>query len=178
MKKIITFALLLVLVLSLSACKNDSGNNDGNSSTTSETDSMSLSEMDTGATIHFDGTAITRGSDDDNDPSLSNTVMEDFAVNFAGNTSVDNKLSLDSTYQYFYIKVVNTGDSTISVTIGNDSSTQSANYYQIPNGTYYIWSTKQWPTSNQNVSFSCNSGMYGNVYAYLCSTSAEAEAHI
>jgi len=123
------------------------------------------------------GTAISRGSDDDTEPPTSKAVAEGFSLVFDGNTSIDNTLELTSEYQYFYIKVVNTGSSTISLSIGSDSSTQAANYYQIPSGTYHIWSTKEWPASSQAVSFSSSNGMSGNAYAYSCSTLTEAEEH-
>ena len=122
------------------------------------------------------GTAIARGSDNDTEPSVTEAKVAGFTLFLAG-TSANQTLTLNSEYQYFYIKVVNTGDSTISMTIGNDSSTESANFCQIPTGTYYIWSTKEWPASSQAVGFSSNNGMSGNVYAYLCSTLIEAESH-
>ena len=134
------------------------------------TDNINMPQLST-------DTAIARGSDDDTEPSITETEVEGFTVNFAGNTSVNNTLTLNSEYQYFYIKVVNTGDNIIGMTIGNDSSTQSANFYQIPTGTYYIWSTKEWSATSQYVSFSSNNGMFGNAYAYLCNTLTEAEAH-
>jgi len=56
-------------------------------------------------------------------------------------------------------------------------ATQSANYHQIPTGTYYIWSTMEWLASSQDVSFSSNNGMSGTAYAYLYSTLVEAETH-
>ena len=122
-------------------------------------------------------TAIARGADDDTEPSATKTGAESFTLILDGNTTSNNTLKLTSSYRYFYIKVVNTGNSTISMTIGNDSSTQTANFYQIPTGTHYIWSTKEWPTSSQSVSFSGNNGMSGTAYAYLCGTLAEAETH-
>jgi hypothetical protein len=134
------------------------------------TDNINMPQLST-------DTAIARGADGDTDPSVTDAEVNGFRQFLDGNTTVNDYLTLNSEYQYFYIKVVNTGDSTISMTIGNDSSTQSENFYQIPTGTYYIWSTKEWAATSQYVSFSSNNGMSGKVYAYLCSTLAEAEAY-
>ena len=121
--------------------------------------------------------AIARGSDDDTEPSITETETEGFTLVLDGNTTANNTLKLTSEYQYFYVKVVNTGENKISMTIGNDSSTQSANFYEIPTGTYYIWSTKKWSATSQAVGFSSNNGMSGVAYGYLCSTLAEVKAH-
>jgi len=175
MKKILAFALTMIFALSLAACSdndNKSNSKESDSNTTPST-STPVSPQST----HYEGTAITRGSDDDTEPSATIAEVEGFSVVLDGNTSVDNTLRLTSEYQYFYIKVVNTGDSIISMTIGNDSSTQSANFYEISTGTYYICSTKEWSAINQSVSFSGNNNMHGRAFAYLCSTSAEAETH-
>ena len=176
MKKTIILIVSVVLVLSTCLPFASALTTEG---MPNETGLSSLSDMKVGDTIYVGETAITKGSDDDIGPSTptSRAVVEGFTVNFGGSTSVDKTLTLNSTYRYFYIKIVNTGNNTISMTIGNDSTTQSNNFHQFPKGTYYVWSTNQWPASSQGVSFSSNNGMYGNAYAYLCSTLAEAEAH-
>jgi hypothetical protein len=173
MKKILAFALTMVFAFSLAACSDNKSNSKESDNNTTPSTSTPVSPQST----HYEGTAITRGSDDDIEPSATIAEAEGFSVVLDGNTSVDNTLRLTSEYQYFYIKVVNTGDSIISMTIGNDSSTQSANFYEISTGTYYIWSTKEWSASNQGVSFSGSNNMHGKAFAYLCSTSAEAETH-
>ena len=132
--------------------------------------SGSHSDMAVGDTVNNGETAIVRGSDDDTEPAASISGALPHITVLDGNTSIGSPLFLKAGSQYFYVKVVNTGNSTISVTIGNDEYTQSANFYQIPTGTYYIWSTKEWPASSTSVGFSSNSGMSGNAYAYLCST--------
>ena len=173
MKRTIALALVFMLAFSFTACsdKSSSTPGGGNNSTPPASSPESSKSTNNGEP------AIRRGPDDDTELSVSTSEEEGFMVILDGNTSVDNTLCLTSEFQYFYIKVVNTGDNAISITIGNDSSTQSANYYQIQPGTYYICSAKEWAATSHTVSFSSNNGMSGNAYAYLCNTLAEAEIH-
>ena len=185
MWKAVSVVVVLVVIVSLffillNTVSQNLRDNAPPPSSTSESlisvDYPGLYDIDVGDTVYFENTAITRGSDDDAGSS-SSAEAEGFMVVLDENTSLDTTLRLTSTYQYFYIKVVNKGDNVIGMTIGNDSSTQSANFHQIPTGTYYIWSTERWSDSGHAVSFFSNIGMYGNAYGYLCSTLDEAEAH-
>ena len=141
---------------------------------------IDLENMQVGDIVYIGNTAIQRVADDDEGPSdsIARTTTEGFSVtSFAGNQSLDKTLSLNSTYRYFFIRVNNTSNNKIQVTIGNDETTQTNNFHQIAQGKYYIWSTNQWPAESQTVSFSNGGGMYGSAAARLCSTLAEAEAH-
>lgn len=124
--------------------------------------------------------AIERVADDDigSSDAASGQTTDGFRISdFAGNQSLDQTLSLNSTYRYWFIWVNNTSSNKIIVTVGNDEETQSNNYCEIPKGTYCIWSTSKWAAKSQTVSFSNGGGMYGSAAARLCSALKEAEAH-
>jgi len=181
MKKIslILCAVLLISCFGISASANIVYAQEPDYATTIESASGDFSSMEVGDIIYVGDIAIQKAPDDDPGPSgpATRAVTEGFEVSFGGSTSVDKVLSLNSTYRYFYIYVKNTGSSTISVTVGNDSSTQSDNFHEIPTGNYYIWSTNRWAAQSHNVSFSSINRMYGSAKAMLCSTLEEAEAH-
>ena len=133
-------------------------------------DEIDFESMEVGDIVYVGDIAIQKAPDDDDGPSgpVTRSTTEGFEVkSFGGNTSVDNVLNLNSTYRYFYIFIKNTGSNTISVTIGNNSSTQSNNFHEIPTGNYYIWSTNQWAAQSHDVSFSSINGMYGSAKAML-----------
>ena len=140
---------------------------------------VNLDALEVGDIAYYGDTAIEKVSDDDEGPEdfKVRSTSEGFTVSFDGNTSLDKTLTLTSSYRYFYIYLKNDGTNEISVTIGNDESTQSKNFYSRGKGVYYIYSTTKWAAKSHNVSFASSKGMKGNAKAMLCSTLAEAKAH-
>ena len=178
-------ALLLCVIMMLSCFATSAFPSTANAETVSastenEPASIDFESMEVGDIVYVGDIAIQKAPDDDDGPSgpVTRSTTEGFEVkSYGGNTSVDKVLNLNSTYRYFCIYIKNTGSNTISVTIGNNSSTQSNNFHEIPTGNYYIWSTNQWAAQSHDVSFSSINGMYGSAKAMLCSTLAEAENH-
>lgn len=144
-----------------------------------DANAINLDALEVGDIAYYGDTAIEKVSDDDEGPedSKARSTSEGFTVSFGGNTSLSKTLTLTSSYRYFYIYLKNDGTNEISVTIGNDESTQSKNFYSKDKGVYYIYSTTKWAAKSHNVSFASSKGMKGNAKAMLCSTLAEAKAH-
>lgn len=169
MKKLFALAVAVVLTMSctvpvvVSACESD------NSMPENHID-INLDEMEVGETIVVGGLAFEKAPDDASVGPGARATTEGFTISdFGGNKSLDKVLALNSTYRYFRIRVNNEGTGKIKVDIGGRYTTS------ISPGTMYIYSTEAWDAKSYTVSFSCDSGLYGDAYAMLCSTLAEAK---
>ena len=99
--------------------------------------------------------------------STSENAAEGFVLNnFAGNTSLDTSLTLDSEYRYFCIYVENTSSDAITVSIENDFGTE--NVFKCETGSYCIWSTSEWNEGKYKVSFGSIDGLYGKAKGIRC----------
>ena len=180
-KRVLALALVMLMVVSaMSVSAYAAAAYDGAASACEEEGVADLENMEVGDIVYIGDIAIQRAPDDDEGPSeiMPITTTEGFRVSsFAGNQSIDKTLSLNDTYRYWFIWVNNTSSNKIIVTIGNNETTQTNNYHEMPKGRYYIWSTNKWAAVSQTVSFSNGAGMYGSAAARLCTTLKEAEAH-
>lgn len=110
----------------------------------------------------------------------SRTTTKGYSVTFSGEEDDNETLHLSNTYRYWYIYINNQNASNSlkwMITVGNNSSTQSNNFYTVDPGIFYIWSTTQWAAVDTMVSYTCGQGLYGNSSARLCSTLNEAVSH-
>lgn len=126
--------------------------------------------MAVGEVIYVGDLAFEKAPDGSGSGPIGRATTEGFQItNFGGNTSYHQALVLNSTYKYFRILVNNEGSGKIKVDIGGVYTTS------ISPGSMYIYSTKAWSAKSYTVSFSCDSGLYGDARAWLCSTLAEAK---
>ncbi len=165
---ILCFAMILsCMVITASACEATAGA-DGSEYY------FDTTGMEVGDVVYVGGLAFEKAPEDAAPPTgpVTRSSTEGFSVtSFGGNLSMDKTLALNSTYRYFWIYVNNQGKA-MSVSIGGNRYVGT-----VDPGPWYVYSTEQWPSSSQTVSFSCSTGLYGSANAMLCSTLEEAKNH-
>lgn len=147
------------------------------SSSSSESEIIDVSDMKVGDIVYVGDIAIEKVSDDALPPIETRTTTPGYSTSYNGKQDDRQFLNLSSKYRYFYIWFVNENNSEWMITIGNTEEVQDRNYHVVGKGTTFVWSTKAWDPEETEVGYTCGAGMYGETAARLCSTLKEAEEH-